>query len=124
MKFNWIVGAFAAFAFVALMTATSVYPGAESWSAFGVFTALAIGFAIAAGRHDARLEEEKRIRDRQKTGGLPALLLLQDSSFVGSGGEGLEGGLLTFLVIGAVLVVAIGAFVWLRKNKRSGHLGT
>ena len=50
--------------------------------------------------------------------------MMQDSSLVGSGAAGWEGGLMTFLLIAAVLAVVIGLFMWLRKNKRSGRPGS
>jgi hypothetical protein len=64
------------------------------------------------------------IRHREQTGGLPALLLLQDSSLVGSNGAGWEGGLTTFLAIAIPLVIVIAVVVYLRKHKRSGNPGT
>jgi hypothetical protein len=57
------------------------------------------------------------IRHREQTGGLPALLLLQDSSAVGSGFAGWEGGLTTFVALALVIGGAIAGFLWVRKNK-------
>src|SRR5687768_11969943 len=123
MKFNWITGAFLFFAVIALFTATDVYPGVESWTAFGVFLALAVGFAIAAKRHDDKIARREGRTPGSSTFAL-APFALQDSSATGSGWAGWEGGLTTFLTLAVVAALLIGGFMWLRKHRRSGNPGT
>lgn len=93
----------------------------DSWPLFIVgLLLLASGLAIITGTGPFKREPDMTIRHREQTGGLPALLLLQDSSLIGSGAEGWEGGLATFGIVALVLLALILGFLWLRKNRRSG----